>query len=95
MRSVLGLAAVTAAVCVQAPAQNFKPAPVVQIIREVVKEGKGAAHERAEGDYVRAFKKAKSKFHYIAFSSMSGTNEAWFIVHYPSFAGAEDARKEG
>jgi len=95
MRSVLGIAALSAAYCISAPAQQFEPAPVIQVIREVVKEGRGAAHERAETDYVRAFRKAKSKFHYLALSSASGANEAWFIVHYPSFAGAEAARMEG
>ena len=74
-------------------AQDSTPAPVIQIYREVVKEGKNAVHEKAEMDYVRAFRKAKHPSYYLALSSMSGPNEAWFISPYVSFAVAGDHQK--
>ena len=73
--------------------QNSAPAPVLQIYREVVKEGRNAVHEKAEMDYVRAFRKAKHPANYIALVSMSGPNEAWFISPYKSFAAADEYQK--
>jgi hypothetical protein len=73
--------------------QDSTPAPVIQIYREVVKEGKNAVHEKAEMDYVRAFRKAKHPGYYLALTSMSGPNEAWFLSPYPSFAVAGDYMK--
>jgi hypothetical protein len=75
-------------------AQVQGPPPVLQIIRETVKEGKGAAHERAEAEYVQAFRKAKSEGYYLAVSTVSGANEVWFLGGYPSFAAVEKIRQE-
>ena len=32
-------------------AQETKPAPVIQVVRESIKEGKGAAHEKVESEW--------------------------------------------
>lgn len=70
------------------------PPKVLMIIREDVKVGKGAAHEKVEIGYVRAFAKANWPEHYLAMTSVSGAPEAWFVVGYDSFAGIEKERKE-
>ncbi len=61
------------------------PPKVLTIFREEVKVGKGPAHEKFEAGFVQASRKAKWPTHYLAMTSMSGTNEAWFITPYDSF----------
>ena len=74
-------------------AQEIKPAPVINIIREAIKEGRTAAHEKVEGDYAATFRKANHPARYIALEAMSGTGEAWFVEPMPSFAANEDFEK--
>ena len=85
--------AVLAALTWSGLAQTQGPPPVMQIIREAVKEGKLAAHEKTEAEYVQAFRSAKSESHYLAAASMSGTGDVWFFVPHPSFEAAERERK--
>ena len=61
----------------QSPAPNEPPA-VIQIAREAIKEGKGAAHRKVEADYTNTFRKNKYPFHYLALSPESGPNEVLF-----------------
>jgi len=68
------------------------PPPVLQILHEVIKQGKGAAHEKTEMEYVRAFHKAKFPGHYLGLDALSGQADAWFLSPYPSFAAAEQYR---
>lgn len=75
-------------------AQESGPPPVIQILRESIKEGRSAAHEKVETDYARLFRKNKFPFHYIALTSMTGPGEVWFVGAYPSFAAVEQADKE-
>lgn len=80
-----------------APAQEQAaggPPRVLNIIREVVKPGKGAAHEKIEVGWPRAFAKAKWSVHYLAMTTVTGPNEAWFIEGYDSFASWEKGRNE-
>ncbi len=72
-----------------AMAQEGAPSKVIQIFREEVKPGKGAAHEKVEAGWPRAFAKAKSPTHYLAMTSVSGPTEAWFISGYDSLAAWE------
>lgn len=72
-----------------AMAQQGAPPNVIQIYREEVKPGKVAAHEKTEVGWPRAFAKANSPDHYIAMTSMTGPNEAWFINGYDSLATLE------
>jgi len=67
-----------------------EPPAVIQIGREVVKEGRVAAHRKVEADWTRAFRKAKFPYHYLALEAMSGAGEVWFVSGYPSFAAIED-----
>lgn len=69
------------------------PPPVITIVREVVKEGKGAAHIRAEQAYANVFRKNNYPTHYIGLTTSSGPNEAWFVNSYPSFAAIEEGDK--
>jgi hypothetical protein len=73
--------------------QETKPAPVIQIARESIKEGKGTAHEKLESEWAAALRKANHPQTYAALDSMSGTSEAWFIMPAPSFATTEEWRK--
>jgi hypothetical protein len=77
-----------------AAGQNHEPPAVMQIVRESVKEGRSAAHEKVESDWAAAFRKHNVSVHSVALTSMTGPNEAWFLVGYPSFAGVEQANQE-
>jgi hypothetical protein len=68
-----------------------EPPGVMQIIREAVKEGRGAAHRKVETDWSRAFRRAKFPYHSLALETMTGTNEVWFLLSYPSFAAIEES----
>lgn len=61
------------------------PPKVLVIQREMVKPGKGAAHEKSESAFVSAMAAAKWPTHYFAATSMSGRSRAVFFVGYPSF----------
>ena len=65
------------------------PAPVLWIQRELVKPGKGSAHNDWEAGWPAAFAKANWQTHYLGMNALSGTNEAWFTIGYPSFAAME------
>jgi hypothetical protein len=71
-----------------------EPPAVLKIVREDMKPGKGAAHEKSEAAFARAF--AKTKYpNYIAWESMSGQSQVWFVEAYANFAGIEEAFKIG
>ncbi len=59
---------------------------VISIIREKVKVGHVAAHSRHEAGWPAAFEKAKHPYHYLALSSITGPDEAWFVIPYESHA---------
>lgn len=90
---VLPLLAVTGLCILRGYAQEVKPSPVLNIVREAIKEGRGSAHERVEADYAAAFRKANFPEHYVALASMSGPNEVWFVQPMPSFAINEEYEK--
>ena len=66
------------------------PPRLIRIFREDIKSGKGAAHEKVEAAYVRAFSKSGYPS-YLALTSMSGTNQAWFVERYSSYEEMEKA----
>jgi hypothetical protein len=74
-------------------APSNEPPAVLQITREAIKEGRGAAHRRVEQDYANAFRKNNFPFHYLGLSAESGPNEALFLTAYPSFAAVEEGDK--
>jgi hypothetical protein len=96
MRKVLGFVVLSAVGMVPVFSQepSSGPPPVLQILREVIKEGKVAAHEKTEAEFVRAFRKAKFPGHYLALTAMSGPGEVWFLDPYPSFATWEQYQNE-
>src|SRR6266496_3935930 len=72
-----------------AAAGGWPPPKVLQIYREEVKPGKAPAHEVVEAGWPRAFAKANWPTHYIAMTSLTGPNEAWFMTGFDSFAAWE------
>ncbi len=96
MRKFLGFGALAVAGMVPVFSQEAPagPPPVIQIIREVIKEGKGAAHEKTEAEFAKAYRKAKFPLHYLALTAMSGASEVWFLDGYPSFAAWEQSQNE-
>ena len=71
----------------------FKPAPVINIDIESIKEGKTAAHEKVEADWSATLRKAGYPGSYYAMSSLSGSSEVWFIAPLASFAANEEYEK--
>jgi hypothetical protein len=65
------------------------PRKVIQITREEIKAARGAAHAKAEGAYVRAFRAAKAPVYYVGLRSLTGPTEAWFLSSYESYAALE------
>lgn len=63
------------------------------IIREEVKIGRGADHARIEAGWPAAFERAKSPDYYLAMTSMTGVNEAWFIIPSASNAAMAEGMK--
>jgi hypothetical protein len=88
LRTTLLLTIVFAAPLVAQTATSGPP-PVLWIQRELVKPGKGAAHNDWEAGWPAAFAKANWQTHYLGMNALSGTNEAWFTIGYPSFADME------
>jgi hypothetical protein len=77
-----------------ASAQNHELPAVMEIIRETVKEGHSAAHEKVEADWAGAMRKHNLPVHSLALTTMTGPSEAWFLVPYKSFAEVEQAQQE-
>ena len=73
--------------------EGTKPAPVLSIQRESIKEGRTAAHEKVETEWAAAFRKANYPEHFVAFSTLSGPPEVWFVEPLASFAASEEASK--
>jgi hypothetical protein len=95
-RNVLCFLSATVCVGVTAPipARAQPPAgppPIIKIIREEVRMGHDASHEKNEAGYVRALSKAGYP-NYVGMTTVSGPREAWFIEFYPSYAAVEAAR---
>jgi hypothetical protein len=67
---------------------------MVTIVREDVKPGRNAEHQRIEAGWPAAYEKAKSTFYYLAFESMTGPNEAWFVVPFASHAAQAESMKQ-
>jgi hypothetical protein len=70
------------------PAENTPPT-ILQIEREEVRPGKGAAHAVNEKAWAAAYLKAQSPVQWLGMTSMSGPAEAWFLTALDSFAALE------
>lgn len=71
-------------------AQSDEPAHLMRIFREDIKSGKGAAHERVESAYVRAFSKTGYPS-YLGLENITGSSQAWFIERYDKYESIEKA----
>ena len=67
-----------------------EPAKILRILREDIKSGKGAAHEKVEMGYVRAFSRSQYP-NYLALESVTGQPQVWFLERYDSYAAVENA----
>jgi len=65
----------------------------VTIVREEVKVGRSADHEKIEAGWPAAFEKAKSPYYYVALESLTGANEAWYVTSFDSHAAIADSLK--
>lgn len=75
-------------------AQDNPDNKVLVIQREVTKPGKdGAVHEATEAGFIHAVQANKGNIHYIALTSITGTNRALFMSGYPSIAAVDEERK--
>jgi hypothetical protein len=75
--------------------QEEAPAPrVLMVVREQIKEGREAAHAKAEEAWPRIFSKGSVTTYYVGMTAESGPSEAWFLEPYDSFGGMEKARAE-
>lgn len=88
--AALGFAVLSAsAVAAQpTPASGEPPDPpsLLVIYREEVKPGKAAAHTANEQAWSAAFTKGQAPIQWLAMTTVSGPNEAWFLSAYDSYA---------
>jgi len=66
---------------------------MLTIIREEVKPGRGPDHAKHEAGWPAAFEKAKSPDFYLAMTSMTGPNEAWYVIAQESHAAISETMK--
>jgi hypothetical protein len=81
--TLLALAAGSAATVLAQGMPTTQP-KFLHIVREPVKTGRAAEHTKFEAGWPAAFGKAKSKYNYVAITSMTGPQEAWFLEPYAS-----------
>ena len=65
----------------------------LSIVREEVKLGRSADHERIEAGWPAAYEKASSPDYYLAYVSTTGRSEAWFVAPYDSHKAMGDSVK--
>jgi hypothetical protein len=73
------------------PAGPTPPPPILQRFRELVKVGRGDAHEANERAWAGAYAKSKLPIYSVAMTSMTGTNDAWWMTAWSSFKAYDDA----
>ena len=69
--------------------KDMGPPPLLQIIREEVKVGKGAAHEKWETSWTQALVRAKFTTPSLVMTAVTGPNETWFMSGYGDMAAYE------
>jgi hypothetical protein len=83
MRKLIATAVLILLSCA-AVAQEMGPPKIIQIGREEVKIGKGAAHDKYEAQWAKAMAKANPRPS-LGMTSMTN-NEEWWVTGYESFA---------
>ncbi len=66
---------------------------LLTIVREDVKIGRSAEHSRFEAGWPAAYAKAKSPDYYLAYVSMTGPSEAWYVTPFASNAAIAEGMK--
>jgi hypothetical protein len=95
---LLGLS-LAVAVSLPAAAQDASTAATstpkyLQVVVEYLKPGKGGlAHDKTEGAFVQAMRKANFPLHYTAYNSMSGRARAIYLSAFNSFDQMQQANK--
>ncbi len=83
---LLGSFLLAGTVSVAVGQETVPPPKVLSVFREFVKPGRGGMmHEKAEGAFVQAMRRAKWPTHYLAVSSLSGKPRVLFLTGYDSF----------
>jgi hypothetical protein len=67
---------------------------ILTVFVETVKPGMDAAHAANEAGWPAAYAKVNSPWNYLAFSSMTGESEVWFVSPYASNAAEGESMKE-
>ncbi len=95
-RSISFAALLVAASAFPAAAQTPAPTPdpnappaILNIVREVVKIGKNAAHETNEQAWAGVLAKAQWPTGWLGTTALTGPNEAWYFTGYPSWEAFE------
>jgi hypothetical protein len=83
--SLLGIALLGATASLLVGQDAPEPPKVLRIIREDIKEGKSAAHEKSESQFMRAAAAAKFPVNILGMNSITGTSQAWFLEAHDSF----------
>jgi hypothetical protein len=81
--------------CLQLRAQPWEPPKVLRIIREDIKEGRTAAHEKTVARLASALARNKYPANYIGLNALTGPSQAWFPESYgatSTLPGTSDAR---
>ena len=78
-------------VATSAAAQNSSPPQVLRIIRQVIKPGAAAEHEKLGASVARGVARAKYPANFLALNSLSGEPETWILESHDSFASVEAA----
>ena len=73
------------------PAGPTPPPPLIQRFREVVKVGRGDAHEALERAWAVAYANSKLPVYSIAMTAMTGPNDAIWMSGWASFKDFDDA----
>jgi hypothetical protein len=68
------------------------PPPVLEVFREDIKEGKGAAHEKSEAAFMQMAAKVKLPAHVLGMTAVTGTSQAWFLEGHASFASIAESQ---
>lgn len=66
---------------------------LLTIVREDVKLGRGDEHARFEAGWPAAYTKAKSPDYYLAYASMTGPSEVWYVTPFASHAAMSEGMK--
>ena len=88
--SAAGLGSINTAVAQGLPKTQPK---LLTIMCEEVKAGRNAEHSKYEAGWPAAFEKAKSPDYYLALTSLTGPNEAWYLIPSESHAAMAESMK--